>query len=928
MAGKSKTPYNEKRGRSVVSIFVLTEWGEVLLLGRPDAEPTKRGRWGVLEKVVSPGQSHCEVAIQELSDRLKLRPDPSYLRELLSVNTMSAWGESSMDLRGGGVCLTLYAYALSWQQYQAVQHLRTQLVETASDDEFLPDQKIPASLIRFVYAKDLFTNAEAFPAQFTRGLLEVLRQPVAEEAVMSFWSELVDKTRQKVVNLVSKVTGQRHTNQDDDSVVMDAVLPMVEEPAAEFEVQRIFAQGKQTCPGAYRVGEMMNIAGHLGTWNDKLSDPYHRYVEQELELLRRGIKGPKYKKEIDSVNVEDACCFVREVLHFPLEDGVLLRSGLGNFQEIAAGRRALRWYLRSKTQLPGKLIENPIKNPSQACNNIVRDVWSKKGWDLTCDNDEAIHNLLRLNVLLNSLDFKSREFMDVWSDADQFRTVVEEQFNAASSAKFTPELGGDAFMREFLDQWVSHSRSQTTSLVYLTDNNGQLAVTLKCVEAFLRRCPNLTVTLVPKNGQFGNDTSWQDVEQLLDEDEASSDPIFSDLRKLRERGRWALCQNGPSSEGLDPGNLSRELCFHLNQADVVFAEGRAYAQIRGWRKPTYLIFPVKGRVAEALHGVLGGSNALAFVRVERGITHFSHLHRLPMRVIMPARRPGKSFHAWGQTTADYTRTIMSENYRILRDHLFGGREDTLLGRLQEESLHTKRTFAQIVLGTTATPGHERARRCRAAAHVDVFAIGGGGGFNQVTLKALKHLGVKVVAGVPSTDDGGSTGKLQKMIAEIYGYIFGMGDAAAILEQQTDAEFKKRLLSYRLPKDSDSLSEVIVEVVREMTARSAYSTSAMTDCLDFLSFVCEQLNLARTIDKAFLREDSVPGFRIGDASIRNLNILAAFHRCGALRSRTSGTSTHYAQYEENAERAWFLLEEALHLRGGPESPVRVVPVTYA
>jgi hypothetical protein len=390
---------------------------------------------------------------------------------------------------------------------------------------------------------------ETFPERFVSGLLSILFRPDVKQAVMSYWAKQVGQTRDDVIGLVSRAKQnalepehpykeQMEVERDGDTLIMEAVLPTSSNTAAEFEVRRIFAQGKQTCSGAYRIGEMMKIAGHLKTWNEKLADPYHRYVEEELELLRRGIEKPEYRKEIESVDIEDACSFVRQVLHFPLEDGTLLRSRLGNLQEIAAGRRALRWYLRSQTSLPKNVIENPMKKFSQTCNNIVRDVWNNMGWDLSQGNDEAIYNLLHLNVLINSLDFKSREFLDIWSDPDRFENVVKAQFNAASAAEFSSELGGNTFVNELLQQWISPTRSQNTTLVYFTDNNGQLAVSLKCIEAFLQRCPKLTVIVVPKNGQFGNDTSWQDMEKFLKDDEASSNPAFTSLDgPFRHKGR-------------------------------------------------------------------------------------------------------------------------------------------------------------------------------------------------------------------------------------------------------------------------------------------------------------------------------------------------------------------------------------------------------
>ena len=905
---------------SRVALLVFTEWGQILLLRRRNTD-AEANRWGILETAALDPRFALAAAQQELAACLKLRADRSYFTELLLVSAAGPMGCRTDD----DVALdAVYAYVASWEQYQALQRLQTQLVDAAADDRAGSPPDGLVSRIRFVGAKQLLEDAAAFPERFTSCLGRTLRCAAVRNALTAYWSELIGKARRRVLDLVARTTG-RDAHQDEDAAVMDAVLPRVKDPAAEFEVRRIFADGKRTCSGAYRVGQMIDIAGHLPAWNDKLSDPYRRYVEEELALLRRGVGPGATRERLAAVDVEDACRFVREILHFPLEDGSLLRSGLGNLQEIAAGRLALHWHMRALGILPESALANPLKQLSQACNAIVCKVWAVKKWSSADADDRTIYNLLRLNVLLNALDFKSREFLEGWSDPDRFQAVVAAQFDAAASAEFAVELGGDHFVREFLDRWATPAPGPPLTLLYFTDNNGQLVASLKCVEAFLGRCPRLRITLVPKNGQVGNDTSWQDVEDLLREDAASDQPLFAELRALREQRRWSVCRNGPTCEGLDPGNLPRELCFHLHQADVVFAEGRSYAQIRGWRKPTYLAFHIKGRVAEAFHGVSGGRNAFAFVRVGAGVAHFTHLERLPARVILVRERPEKSFHACGQTTADYVNAIRSDNYSLLRDRLFSGQEDALLDRLQVESLRTDVPVGQLVTGASAPPGRERTARLRAMDRVEVFAIGGGGGFNHVTLKALRQLGVSTVAGVPSTDDGGSTGQLQWMLRDVYGYVFGMGDGAAILEEQTDSAFKQRLLSFRCPNQTETLTSVLVDLVRGMSADPF--GAALAGCPDGLATLCSLANLTRVIDQEFLGGGGVPGFAVAGASVRNLVILAALRLCGAIRPRDRAASAPPATDPEYAERSWLLLEEALGLRRAGANVVRVVPVTY-
>ena len=296
------------------------------------------------------------------------------------------------------------------------------------------------------------------------------------------------------------------------------------------------------------------------------------------------------------------------------------------------------------------------------------------------------------------------------------------------------------------------------------------------------------------------------------------------------------------------------------------------------------------------------------------------------RTIPDPESSASPVHVWGQTTSDYVKAIISENYQLLRDQVYNGKEEVLLRQLREEAARTDRTVAQIILGTEP-PTCEETRRYRQAVPIQVFAVGGGGGFNQVTLKALQMLGLMVVAGVPSTDDGGSTGQLQKMTASAYGYMFGVGDAAAILEQQVKGEAKRPVLSFRIPAHAESLTDCLIGQIAKEATHPTIESQRITECPDFLAFVCEQLNLARVIDTHFLSPTGIPGFTIKGASIRNLNVLAAFHQCGDMDCVRASASPDSATNEEQAERAWFLLERAYGLATDSGRGIRTIPVTY-
>jgi hypothetical protein len=695
-------------------------------------------------------------------------------------------------------------------------------------------------------------------------------------------------------------------------------------PAREPDVARVFVEGARTVPGAYRLEEMREVAAKVQEWKEKLADSHGRYVGEEISVYAASIHSDDLRKKLLQLGKHGARAFVSGVLHFRLDDGTLLRDHLSNLEERAATRNAVKCFLHHHEILRPPSVDNPLAEFNHACNATVLALWRQHEATFWQAEDVDLARLFVLNATLNSIDFEGVRVGRPALMSIAAENLIRRLFAAAGNAVFCSALGGETFLREFLERWVAGRKLKPTRLVYFAHKNGQLVVSLKCVEALLQRSPGLVTVLVPKGASYGTEATHHDLKCLLDEDEKSATPVFSRLSERLKRKRLLICEEGPRMEGLHPGCLSHELCYHLQRADVIFAEGQAYAEIRGWLKPTYVLFQVKGRVAEAIHGVSRAEGALACIRLGHGAIHFSHLERLHHRVVPGPARTAPGFHVFGQTTRDYVQAIRSDNYRQLLDRFFHQDEAALLRRLSEESTVTGRTMAEIVMGAEPLPPKDVVGFRQDPKNVpEVFAFGGGGGFAQVTLKALRRLGLSVAAGVPSTDDGGSTGRLQKLLDRKYGYVFGMGDAAAILEQQLSAVAKRMVLSYRIPEQTSQLVGTMVKLLLNESVRPATGSASLKNCPDFLSFVCEQLNFARTLEDHFLGPKGIPDFTVEGASVRNLAVLAALQRCGALKPASHGGGMN----AQRAESAWFLLEEALGLRPRQGHSIQAIPVSY-
>jgi len=524
------------------------------------------------------------------------------------------------------------------------------------------------------------------------------------------------------------------------------------------------------------------------------------------------------------------------------------------------------------------------------------------------------------------------------------------------------QLGGDRFLQEFIDQYVGSS--EDTTLAFLPGSSAQAYFSLAICQELLRQTPGLNILFAPKSGAPGSDLSLEDAQAALG---AEAQGMLAYLATEQRRGRFTFVSNGPTCHGLDPARLSKDMGEALGKATVIVAEGQAYAEIRGWKKPTFIAFRVNGRVAEAIHGVSREDGACAFVRLTPGVDHFEGFEEAVLRS-QPNRGRDEAIPMALQTTSEYVEAIAGDlrppapvegkgkgrsddkplptlkdkkalagherqptstvedvksdrNLPLLIKHIFQDDRQEAIHHIRAEARRLGKTFVQVVLGVAAKrPDLNVVRKYYDERTFPVFACGGGGGFNGVTLKALKKLNLPVAAGVPSTDDGGNSGQLQEWLRERRGFVFGVGDMAGVLQDSTDNKGKQAILAYRFDHEprietGESLAAAVLDRIQKEISNPTYADSPIRSAPDFLSFVSDQLNLARIVDREFrtgIPEERMP---VKKASIRNLNVIAACELCKCLGDRAK--SSH-----EDRLAALYVLEKAI----GSTARTMVLPVT--
>jgi ubiquinone/menaquinone biosynthesis C-methylase UbiE len=167
------------------------------------------------------------------------------------------------------------------------------------------------------------------------------------------------------------------------------------------------------------------------------------------------------------------------------------------------------------------------------------------------------------------------------------------------------------YWNHFLDEVM---KKQDFKLVWFLDDFIETMFDLYLLLELLEQYHSIEISLIPKNGQHGNDASYTDVMNLLEL------PLFDSLRSHIASGRLYIARKGPRMGTLNLMKLSKEVCDEIKSSNAVYIKGcRSHEMVQGGIKAvTYTSFVVAREFTEAETGLDARENALVFFRNEPG----------------------------------------------------------------------------------------------------------------------------------------------------------------------------------------------------------------------------------------------------------------------------------------------------------------------
>jgi hypothetical protein len=162
-------------------------------------------------------------------------------------------------------------------------------------------------------------------------------------------------------------------------------------------------------------------------------------------------------------------------------------------------------------------------------------------------------------------------------------------------------------VRHFHD--FARSLQDARHLLWLPDDIAETAFDLAVIQRLLQHYPQLSVTVVPKNGTHDNDASASDVAWFMHCD------AFRALRQERGR-RFSVSRHGPRMGTINLDKLSPPVTAQLAAADLIFTKGsRIHEMLKGvLARAHYVGYVLSRDFNESQVGADARHNPLVFFR--------------------------------------------------------------------------------------------------------------------------------------------------------------------------------------------------------------------------------------------------------------------------------------------------------------------------
>ena len=362
-------------------------------------------------------------------------------------------------------------------------------------------------------------------------------------------------------------------------------------------------------PMSFTIGDRSSNPWYLHETENSFDDWCNELIVDQLQRISDS-EGIRFD------TVEKVASIIRDNLRYILEydaHGVKLQETIWNQEFIDVLRRVIGFSLTGDpntnlqthlkfNELAKKIIPNVIDKVKQKNLNLITllrlaTISGLSGLDLKGAN-AASSSFSQQGILMAPyLNTSLEESVQIY-----YREIMR-RLNSP-----TPVFHWERFLQEI------SIKKETVKIVWFTDDYIETFFDLLFIAGLLDEYPKVALTIVPRNGTYGNDASWSDVIDLLTLD------IFNKLNLYEENTRFSICKSGPSMGVINLRKLSSVVVDIVEDANFVVIRGcRSHEIIQGGlNKPSFTTYVVSREFSESVTGYDARESPLLFFYLSPG----------------------------------------------------------------------------------------------------------------------------------------------------------------------------------------------------------------------------------------------------------------------------------------------------------------------
>lgn len=205
------------------------------------------------------------------------------------------------------------------------------------------------------------------------------------------------------------------------------------------------------------------------------------------------------------------------------------------------------------------------------------------------------------NYANDGIPMKKYRNAPVWKAAEELLEQLERVVMEAD----TPVFYWDEFME---------SAGKAKNISWMTDDYIESFLDLYFIQKLTEKFPDIAIDIIPKNGHFGNDMSWADLEKIVQL------PCFMTVKEKIKVGKITINHFGPQMGAANLSKLSNQCTDSIFNADFIVTKGcRIHEMIQGGiKKEMFSSYIVTRELSEIVTGFDSKRTPILLLRARPG----------------------------------------------------------------------------------------------------------------------------------------------------------------------------------------------------------------------------------------------------------------------------------------------------------------------